>query len=1185
MASIRSSADRSGGRPLPGASATDVLLDDQSLHWREGRPKTVEEYLDQNPALRSDGERLLDLIYHEVLLRMRRGEAPLVEEYVNRFPELEPQLRDQFDVHQVLAPEGGDAKSTETAPALPVVPGYEVLEELGRGGMGVVYKARQLSLNRLVALKMIRAGRLAGPEDVTRFRSEATAVARLQHPNIVQVHEVGVHEGAPFICLEYVSGGTLSDRLRTAPLPAVPAAQLVETLARAVDHAHHQGIIHRDLKPANILLSGDRNQEAGVRKQGSNASGLTPGSWLLTPDACKITDFGLAKQLETESLQSRTGEMAGTPSYMAPEQARGQMGAIGPATDVYALGAILYEVLTGRPPFKAETLWDTLEQVVTQEPAPPRQLQPRVPRDLETVCLKCLHKDPRRRYATGWELAEDLRRFQAGEPVHARQASVAEQTWKWARRHPTLASVGVTALVLLLAVSAGHYLHLRAALAAALDGQELKTATIEVQAALFKAESAVAAQQWDEAHAHLASVSSRLGGARTKFAADPQLAEFQASADRLERQVAGRLNDLDRLRKLRELRDRAGFYANGFTGLDAAENLERTRAVVRESLQLIDAGAAPDLQATSFTDDEKAEVRQGCFELLVNLADALAESAHRRKNADRSAVAKEALEALDRAARLEPSSGIPPGRRARLLALLGDDAGARSERGRAQPPARAVEHYLAGNDLYREGKLPEAAAQFRQALERESGHYGALYALAVCHLKLRDAHPDTGRTHLALAVARLTRCIDRQPDHVWPYLLRGFALGELDDFAAAEADFARVEASSHIRPDGTAQYGVCVNRGLLRIRQGNLAGAVEDLVRATRLRPSEYAALVNLAQAYQQQKQWAEAQACLDRAVAMKPPLVLASIYRNRARLHEQRKDLAAAVMDLDSAIVHEPLGLQSPAVAGDLFEKGRLLLLQKEHARAVEALDAALALKPDHPLAHRLRAEALLHLGRLPEALGALDHYFAKDLERRRPVAAVYQARGQALAELGKYAEAAEDFTRALELDPDNPVSRAARGWAYHVLDAPRLALTDFERVIRLVPDSADALNGRGFARARLGQYRAGVQDAEAAVRLGVRPDSRSSYHSARIFAQAVLQAELDPALQNPQGRETRLQYQDRAVNLLRQALNALPAPHRAAFWWGTVQADPALAPVRRHAGYRELAETYPRPTKEPFR
>jgi eukaryotic-like serine/threonine-protein kinase len=304
------------------------------------------------------------------------------------------------------------------------VAGYEILGELGRGAMGVVYKARQRGLKRIVALKMISAGGHHGPADVARFRSEAIAVADLQHPNIVQIYEVGEDHGHPYFSLEYVAGGSLAKKIAGTPLPPHEAARLVRALADGMEYAHQRGIIHRDLKPANVLLT-----EAGEPK---------------------VSDFGLVKRLEDDAGQTQSGSILGTPSYMAPEQAEGKNKEIGPRSDIYALGGILYEFLTGRPPFRAASVLDTLQQVRKEEPIPPSQFQPKVPRDLETICLKCLQKDPARRYVSAAALSEDLRRFLAGEPILARPVNRVEWLWRWCRRNPRVAALGAVVATLVV---------------------------------------------------------------------------------------------------------------------------------------------------------------------------------------------------------------------------------------------------------------------------------------------------------------------------------------------------------------------------------------------------------------------------------------------------------------------------------------------------------------------------------------------------------------------------------------------------------------------------------------------------------------------------------------------------------------------------------------------------------------
>ena len=328
-----------------------------------------------------------------------------------------------------LAQVAPSASALGRAPGVVRVPGYEILSELGRGGMGVVYKARQLGLNRLVALKMILSGDYAAASDLARFRLEAEAVAKLQHPGIVQVYAIDEVDGKPYFCLEFVNGGPLQKKLAGNPQSPRRAAHLVEKLAEAMAYAHQNHIIHRDLKPANVLLT-----ETGEPK---------------------VADFGLAKKLDEQDSQTQSGSILGTPGYMAPEQAHGRTRDVGPAGDIYSLGAILYEALVGRPPFKGETVLDTLELVRSQEPVAPSRLQPKIPRDLETICLKCLQKDPKNRYHSAGALAEDLRRFQAREPILARPTPAWERAWKWARRRPLAAALIAVSALFALSIAVG----------------------------------------------------------------------------------------------------------------------------------------------------------------------------------------------------------------------------------------------------------------------------------------------------------------------------------------------------------------------------------------------------------------------------------------------------------------------------------------------------------------------------------------------------------------------------------------------------------------------------------------------------------------------------------------------------------------------------------------------------------
>jgi WD40 repeat protein len=432
--------------PGPLARLIDAVCDRFEAAWRAAGPAgpapRLEGFLAE-AAPDDAGELLGELLPLELHFRLGRGERPTAREYAARFPThaalvgrlfgaaglpAPPRLhdRDTFGVSAATPAAGPDSQSMPTVgengaprPVPPVVvPGYEVLEELGRGGMGVVYKARQKALNRVVALKMILAGAHSTPAARLRFLAEAEAIARLHHPHIVQVHESGTAGGQPFFSLEYCDGGSLADRLADGPLPPADAAGLLLLLADAVQAAHSRGVIHRDLKPSNVLFQ---------TPPGPPGGGVP-----------KIADFGLAKI--SDAGLTATEAVLGTPGYMAPEQTCDARSADARA-DVYALGAILYACLTGRPPFQAPTLFETLEAVRTREPAPPSRLTKAVPRDLETICLKCLQKEPARRYATAHALAEDLRRFLDGRPIEGRPVGAAERAVRWVRRHRALAGL------------------------------------------------------------------------------------------------------------------------------------------------------------------------------------------------------------------------------------------------------------------------------------------------------------------------------------------------------------------------------------------------------------------------------------------------------------------------------------------------------------------------------------------------------------------------------------------------------------------------------------------------------------------------------------------------------------------------------------------------------------------------
>jgi WD40 repeat protein/serine/threonine protein kinase len=423
-------------------------------------------------------DRLYDVLLN-YLESSERGARPDTAAFLARHPEFAPELQEFLDTHDrldaltapvremsqsiVRAVHSGSL-SQAAAGATPVigkspapvsVGQYEILGEIGRGGMGVVYKARDRKLGRHVAVKMIRSASLASPTEVARFLSEARAKARLSHPNVVPVYEIGETDSLPYFVMALVDGGSLQARLAEGPLPVVQAAVLIRQVALAIQHAHDRGVLHRDLKPHNILLQyegGDASRENGAAAP-SGARGLGPGQ-----PVPMVSDFGVARLTGQDGLTA-TGDVIGTPGYMPPEQAGGRVKDVGPHSDVYSLGAVLYCLVTGRPPYQAATLVETLRLVQEQDPVPPRRLNPAVPQDLESVCLKCLEKAPQQRYARAADLAEDLQRFLDGTPTLARPPRMAGRVWRWARRRPALAGMAAACAAALLTLAAGSVVY------------------------------------------------------------------------------------------------------------------------------------------------------------------------------------------------------------------------------------------------------------------------------------------------------------------------------------------------------------------------------------------------------------------------------------------------------------------------------------------------------------------------------------------------------------------------------------------------------------------------------------------------------------------------------------------------------------------------------------------------------
>jgi tetratricopeptide (TPR) repeat protein len=974
------------------ATFIPLLQADQRERWQRGDRASVESYLEQQPALQTEPDGLLDLIYSEILLREETGDQPRLPEYLQRFPQHEAELRRLFDVHETLESASLDDGSLPTqlvpgrdgAAELGSLASYEVVAELGRGGMGVVYKARDVRLNRLVALKMILGGTYAGARDLARLRGEAEAVARLQHPNITQIYAIEEQDGQPFLALELVEGVSLHQHLAGQPLSFAGAAALAETLARAVQYAHQRGVVHRDLNPRNVLLATDG-----------------------TP---KITDFGLAKLLDVQTGTTATEALLGTPNYMAPEQARGRGKDVGPAADIYSLGAILYELLTGQPPFRGGTLLDTLDQVRTHEPRRPRRLRPGLPRDLETICLTCLEKDPARRYPRAEDLAEDLRRFLNHEPIAARPAPWWRRLAKWTRRRPAAALLLAVPLALLVALPAA-FLWDRVQ-----EEARLARVRAQVQETDRLGQLALARQDWPLAKAQFATALNQID-------AEPALAELRAGVAELQAQAGQRLAEDARRRRLEGVyraflhaRDEALFYGLALdapqalaTGLDPAGLRIAAQLAARQALTLagLDAdGTAPWQPDTGFTEAQRADLLAGCHAVLLVLAEA--------------------------AGRRETTSAGPSAATPEALRL--------TERARQLPIEAAHAHFLTGHRHYQRGDLVQAIRAFESTLTAQPDHFWAHCCLAVC--ALREQQWERARLRLDL-------CLLQRPDFVWARLLRAQAERRYGALEAAALDLREAENLLAQAPNAQARYVLLVSRADLAQLQGDLERAAADLRQAVSLLPEQYVAHLNLA-AVCARLNLPEATAHLARALALKPPpSLLADFHAARGR------DLYRAGR-YEDALASCRLALQlQPDSTFALGVQGQAQLRLRRFAEAAKTFEQYLAAGgPATADAYRGRGQARLQIG---DHLGAVDDY-TRVLEQA-PGAEIQTHRGWAYFFADAFKPALRDFDAALRLDPAHGDAYTGRALAHVMLGQVRAAVADADAALERKPATPDMM------------------------------------------------------------------------------------------------------------------------------
>jgi serine/threonine protein kinase len=836
-------------------------------------------------------------------------------------------------------------------PVLPTVAGYELLGEIGRGGMGVVYKARQVALHRLVALKMIRAsGHAAGPE-LARFRAEAEAVGRLQHPNIVQIFEVGQQNGLPYFSLEFCGGGSLAARVNGTPLPPGEAAALVETLARAMHVAHERGIVHRDLKPANILLAHTDPESPDQ----TDARGEISPAGVLERYTPKITDFGLAKKIRGErggdgpGGLTESGFVVGTPSYMAPEQARGQVRAIGPAADVYALGAILYECLTGRPPFRGPTPLETLQLVVHEEPVPVRQLQPRCPRDLETICHTCLHKEPARRYGSAAALTEDLRRYRAGEPIQARPVGVLERGWRWCGRNPLVASsLAAVLLTLVLCTAVAWWFAMDAAASAQLARDQEQAAIQQQRTA--EAESKRADQE--KTTARLAQLEE----AKQRAAADLATQEARAAQKRSEAVVK--------------------YLVAALRSPDPA--LQNSDLKVTEALDAAVQRLKTDLPEDTLTQAELFHAI-GLTYLGVGEAQkaiAVLESARQLRESKLGADDPTTLTSINNLALAYLAAGQPQ----KALPLFEETlAKFKATLGPDHILSLGSMHNLAS--AYRaDHKLDLALPLYLETLEKMQAKLGPDHADTLqCMSNLAEAYREAGQPRQALQLLEPTlekRKVQLGPDH--PHTLvtqHDLALAYQDDGQRSKALLLLEETleklKAKLRPDHPHTLATIHNLAGAYQADGQLGKAL-PLFEATLEKrkaklgpdhPDTLTTMNNLATAY-----WANGQ--LNKAL----PLFETTLEKRKAKLGPDHPATLTTMNNL--AVAYWSVGKLNLSIP--LFEE----ILAKHKAK----------LGPDHPVTLLTLANLGVNYrdaGRLAEAIPLLEEALQRARKRRGPIPA----------------------------------------------------------------------------------------------------------------------------------------------------------------------------------------------------
>jgi Tfp pilus assembly protein PilF len=922
------------------------------------------------------------------------------------------------------------------------------------------------------------------------------------------IYEVGSQSGRPFFSMKLMEGGTLAEHLPRFAGDGRAAAELLIKVARAVHHAHLRGILHRDLKPANILL--DAQGEPFV------------------------TDFGLCRRVEVDSGMTQSGVIVGTPSYMSPEQAAGRKG-LTTATDVYSLGAVLYALLTDRPPFRGNTPLETVRGVLEDEPSRPRLLRPQVDRDLETICLKCLEKQPDRRYRSAESVADDLERWLAGEPIVARRTSVWERAWKRARRNPAAAAlVAVSSLALVFLIAAGLiYQENRLTVAEQALARVSRIEELQSRASSHLGQAAANLAKRDAEgaryHARLAS---------DQVANEPELQATAREAERLlaqaellielEQARAAALASVDRFQAHC---DDVLYFGSPFASeLPASHEAANAAAAAA----LAEVGLTPDGAGKlrlhpALSDEEARSFAASCHEVLLMVA---AQSAGR----------------------------IPPD--LELSARLKEQANL--VRTAFALPA-ADNNFLLGYEAWRRRDSSAAERALRAAIREQPRNVWARCLLAACYL---PTNPREAETHLSMV-------IDERPTLYLAYLLRGIACANLHDDQAAESDFTQALARAPAKP-ADFRYSVLITRGEWRRQRQLHLEAERDLMAAIAIKPISHLAPLHLAKVYQDRRKATEAAVQLDRALTAEDltPAVEAAILLYRAA--NATRDRDAALADLYRSLDIHPYAEAFVQLANERLRRKNLT--GEDYYAIAEWCDYAFASPAYSPdsyevsRTHYLRAFALVALEDYETAAHALDFFVAAG---GKPDGEIQRLRGAIRAWHKDFPKAIELLSDSLAQDPRNPDTLAERGSVYLAMGALDVAADDFRAALAADATLPNALAGRGMIRAMRGDHEGAEEDAERAWAFGPQTQ-RYAWMAARTLAIVHGRLQSRGSFVSVEESKDMVRYRQRAIALLEQALLRAPPEKRPSLWREAIEEDVWFPLLSDQPAFRELKRKY---------